>query len=577
MNLHLARPSTAYSAALSWFLLGWLVSSTVTAQTTSAWVSTFPTTTWPSRFTEDVLPLAGGGAVMSWVGASSSVGTATGESIVRRLSENGDLVWEISFPLLPDDYILYPFREYRADTAVGKSGEVAVAIGSSGPMKIHLYEADGSLRWEASVDTVVGPHFERANLEVAPDGDVLLSVSEGLFANGDPRYFGLYRWEAATGTLLWSQTGPTQEYVFMELDDAGNVYLAIDRGPAGDWGLERYSPAGLATGSVVLPGSAYRVQMAMDGSGRSVIAWFDPSANAFLSSIDTALNLEWTVPLPVTPKGVTLMSDGDSILLPESFSGPMRRYDRQGGLRTSVVPANSFGHIYGHVIGRANGHSIAASAKYPAPMTPYLMNVEERDAQGTLVRSFERSMPDEPYFYAHAMALDSRENVVLVYDARTATQIGISTAEKVLFASSQGVAYCGSAVPNSTGRPATTAAVGSSRTGVNNLSLVFEELPPGSFVLPLASRTTGLTAQAGGGQGTLCLGGSIGRFDEPGEIRSANAMGHASVQLELQSFPTPTGFVPVMVGETWSFQGWYRDANPGLTSNFTDAVTVAFF
>ncbi|MCP3916270.1 MAG: hypothetical protein GY711_12005 [bacterium] len=29
-------------------------------------------------------------------------------------------------------------------------------------------------------------------------------------------------------------------------------------------------------------------------------------------------------------------------------------------------------------------------------------------------------------------------------------------------------------------------------------------------------------------------------------------------------------------GETWNFQCWYRDNNPGPTSNFTDAVSVTF-
>jgi hypothetical protein len=28
------------------------------------------------------------------------------------------------------------------------------------------------------------------------------------------------------------------------------------------------------------------------------------------------------------------------------------------------------------------------------------------------------------------------------------------------------------------------------------------------------------------------------------------------------------------VGETWSFQAWFRDVNPGVTSNFTDGVAV---
>jgi hypothetical protein len=29
-----------------------------------------------------------------------------------------------------------------------------------------------------------------------------------------------------------------------------------------------------------------------------------------------------------------------------------------------------------------------------------------------------------------------------------------------------------------------------------------------------------------------------------------------------------------MVGDTWNFQCWFRDANPMTTSNFSDAIEV---
>jgi hypothetical protein len=33
---------------------------------------------------------------------------------------------------------------------------------------------------------------------------------------------------------------------------------------------------------------------------------------------------------------------------------------------------------------------------------------------------------------------------------------------------------------------------------------------------------------------------------------------------------------PILQGETWNFQAWYRDVSPTQTSNFTDAVAVRF-
>ena len=44
------------------------------------------------------------------------------------------------------------------------------------------------------------------------------------------------------------------------------------------------------------------------------------------------------------------------------------------------------------------------------------------------------------------------------------------------------------------------------------------------------------------------------------------------------ALPHPvSGTVGTMVGDTWNFQVWYRDAVGGsATSNFTDAVSVTF-
>jgi len=74
----------------------------------------------------------------------------------------------------------------------------------------------------------------------------------------------------------------------------------------------------------------------------------------------------------------------------------------------------------------------------------------------------------------------------------------------------------------------------------------------------------------------LCLGGSIGRFVGPGQVMNSGASGSFTLTVDLSALPTPTGLVTAQPGETWNFQAWYRDANPGPTSNFTDAVAVTF-
>lgn len=137
-----------------------------------------------------------------------------------------------------------------------------------------------------------------------------------------------------------------------------------------------------------------------------------------------------------------------------------------------------------------------------------------------------------------------------------------------------GATYCSPAVVNSSGGPAVVTALGSANVAANDLTLVGSDLPRNSFGYFIASQTQGHVMNAGGSQGTLCLGGSVGRFNA--QVMSSGASGVISIDPDLNAFPQPTGLVSVSPGETWSFQAWYRDANPTVTSNFTDGVAVTF-
>jgi hypothetical protein len=139
-----------------------------------------------------------------------------------------------------------------------------------------------------------------------------------------------------------------------------------------------------------------------------------------------------------------------------------------------------------------------------------------------------------------------------------------------------GSTYCSPAFSNSTGVPGRVRAVGSSVVTTNALTLEALDLPLGSFGFFLTSRTQGYIPQPGGSQGALCLGSGIGRYVGPGQIRNSGTSGQFELALDLTQTPTPNGLVAVAAGETWNFQAWYRDANPGATSNFTDGVSVQF-
>ena len=138
-----------------------------------------------------------------------------------------------------------------------------------------------------------------------------------------------------------------------------------------------------------------------------------------------------------------------------------------------------------------------------------------------------------------------------------------------------GTSYCGPAVTNSTGGSASIQAVGSTSAAAGDLRLDATGMPNGQFGFFLASRNQGFVAGPGGSQGNLCLALPIGRFAAPGQIGNTGATGSFSLTVDTTAIPmTPT--VAIVAGETWNFQAWYRDNNPALTSNFTDAVSIDF-
>ena len=109
-----------------------------------------------------------------------------------------------------------------------------------------------------------------------------------------------------------------------------------------------------------------------------------------------------------------------------------------------------------------------------------------------------------------------------------------------------------------------------------HLTLIARDLPLHAFGHFLTSRAQGLVNGAGGSQDDLCLGGLIGRYSGPGQIKNSGAAGSFSLAIDLTAMPQPVGHIAAQAGETWYFQAWYRDANPMSTSNFTDAVRVTF-
>ncbi|MDF1837941.1 MAG: VCBS repeat-containing protein [Planctomycetota bacterium] len=140
---------------------------------------------------------------------------------------------------------------------------------------------------------------------------------------------------------------------------------------------------------------------------------------------------------------------------------------------------------------------------------------------------------------------------------------------------SLGVDVCSSA-PNSSGGTTVLGATGSHVANVNMLRLAATDMPLNVFGYFLVGSDQGFVANPGGSDGNLCLGGAIGRYNQFDAIRFSGRQGTFALELDLTQTPTPTGTVAIMAGQSWYFQAWHRDQNPGPTSNFSNSLEVQF-
>ncbi|QDV07947.1 hypothetical protein Poly30_34830 [Planctomycetes bacterium Poly30] len=139
-----------------------------------------------------------------------------------------------------------------------------------------------------------------------------------------------------------------------------------------------------------------------------------------------------------------------------------------------------------------------------------------------------------------------------------------------------GSSYC-SANANSTGVAGAMSATGAPTAAANDLTLTASSLPNNSFGFFIVSPNQGFVMNPGGSSGNLCLSGAIGRYVGPGQIQNTLGNGGFSLVADLTAIPSPTGPVATNSGDTWNFQGWFRDSSPtGPTSNFTNGLSITF-
>lgn len=141
--------------------------------------------------------------------------------------------------------------------------------------------------------------------------------------------------------------------------------------------------------------------------------------------------------------------------------------------------------------------------------------------------------------------------------------------------SSLGTDYCGPAAPNSSFFSAQITAFGSATASLNNVTLTAFLMPSNKFGIFL-NGTDQVVVNPIGSQGTLCVGGALGRYNRASEVFYTGGTGAGSLVLDLNDTPSSPANVSIVAGQTWNFQAWFRDDNPTATSNFTNAVSVTF-
>ncbi|MEM8712869.1 MAG: hypothetical protein AAGG01_18105 [Planctomycetota bacterium] len=134
-----------------------------------------------------------------------------------------------------------------------------------------------------------------------------------------------------------------------------------------------------------------------------------------------------------------------------------------------------------------------------------------------------------------------------------------------------GANYC-QAAPNSTGGRARLTGTGTGVAG-SDLTLTTSGMPLNSFGFYIVGTEATPPVVPPLSQGRICIGGTIGRYQA--QAQSSGASGSISLVVDTNAIPL-NPFRPAVAGETLFFQTWYRDANPHLTSNFSEVYFVTF-
>lgn len=339
--------------------------------------------------------------------------------------------------------------------------------------------------------------------------------------------------------------------------------------------ITRWSRFGGAQLGVIDPGYERLGGLAL-GFGSIWVTSHDLAAGNLLLELDASGGLTAAHPLPAVPEDVIVY--GAELLVSVSSDKILRIDPSSGAIAGVFHDSTGSGDVDAPVqmAVRANGNVLVAGALDP-------VGIFEYDPSGAPVAHYDTlGIP----FGGGVTGVSELANGDLLFsctDGVYVFDVGAGTYSKVLDGLhgrhisllsdvTLGTNYCGPAVPNSAGTSGVMSLTGSDLVAVNELRLAAHGLPEERFGYFLVSQTQGFVSGPGGSQGNLCLGGNLGRYTSL--VGSTGAGTFLHIPVDLQSIPLGTGAVMATPGETWNFSCWYRDVNPGNTSNFADGISV---
>ncbi len=328
-----------------------------------------------------------------------------------------------------------------------------------------------------------------------------------------------FGWETALvgNTLVVGHAGPAPVHVF-EYDGSSWQFVAE---------LTRGTGSFADTTSVAISEGEQTIAVGSEfhSFGRGEVWIFEERAGT------------WQATQMLAPPEPLLAQDrfGNSLAFSGDLLAVARKGDDEGGFQTGAI------HVYERNAGGTWIHQ------------DKILGQEPED--GRTLGSVVRIQGSDLYGTAHFGAIPAASPGAVV---------------EFLLEQDVGIPYC-PANPNSTGQPAQLECVGRPEIYANCIGLLGSSVPAGQFGYFLTSRHQGFVPLFGSSQGNLCLALPIVRFSS--DILTAGADERVAFTPDLTTLPQGTVFQP---GDTWRFQLWFRDNNPGQTSNTTHGLAVTF-